>query len=144
MTRKRKLLASVCFLFLFGLACSSSFKGAREPYAPDTIYGTWEYRSCSYKNTRVKGTVTFRGDGVMVLNASARDDYPVRPIRGTYRFTIEGNRIVTDYDKGYGMEEYYLIKGNELYLSPNPITGAESQDDPRLGANWRFRLVRAK
>ena len=138
-----KVFMSGVLLFLFS-SCASSFKETADPRVPGSIYGKWEYRACSYKNTSVKGFIIFRRDGTFVLNVKARDDTGGKTIRGTFPFSVEGNRISTGYDGGYGMEEFFLIEGDRLYLSSGPITKALVPEDPRFGANWGFELERVE
>ena len=128
--------------FLIQLMSCSTFPS--EPYVPGTIYAKWEYKACSFKNTSVKGYLDFRRDGTFVIKLKVREDFPGKTISGTYPFSLEGNRIVTSYDKGSGMAEYFLIEGDSLYLSREPITKAIVPEDPRLGANWSYRLERVK
>lgn len=132
-----------CGVMLPILACSATFKDS-EPYIPGTIFARWEYRSCSYKNTGVKGYIDFRRDGTFVIDIKVRDDTGGSTIRGTYACRIEGNRIITGYDRGYGIEEFFLIEGGNLFLSGAPLEKAVVPEDPRRGANWGFMLKRVQ
>ena len=102
------------------------------------LIGKWKYVDCSIKNTFINGTITFRSDGKFRLDAVAHDDYPVPEIKGTYTYRISGPMIFTDYDKGYGMSQYFYINGDELIFSDVPPA---YNTDLRY---WRYKLVRVK
>lgn len=107
------------------------------------LLGKWRYGGCLIKNTSVRGTVTFRADGTFRLDAVARDDYPVRPIRGVYKYSLQGKRLLTDYKHGYGIEEYWLVQGTRLYFAASPLTNAVSDwSGGREIGNWRYQLDR--
>lgn len=137
--RYRFPAGGVLLLSLLVAGCSSR---AVVP-AGHPLLGKWEYGQCLIKNTAVRGTVTFRADGTFLLDAVARDDYPVSPIRGTYRYSLQGNRLVTDYPHGYGLGQYWLVQGDGLYFAAMPITNAVSQwtAGQEVG-NWQYRLQR--
>ncbi len=96
------------------------------------LVGKWEYEGCSIKNTAVNGYITFNADGRFSLDATARDDYPVSPIAGTYKYKVKGNRIETDYKNGYGLSSYFYIRDGYLYFSESPVDGEY----------WRYKLKR--
>ena len=133
----RKLLF-ICFL----LGCAGADRNRSADV--NTLVGIWTYEECTIKNTSVRGTAEFKNNGTLVLNIRARDDYPVRDnLRGTYRYSVKGNRIETDYKGGYGMDEYFYLSGNFLYLSRSGIENII--DDPRQNTfNWSYRLIRGK
>lgn len=132
--------AQIAFFLL--LVCSGCRSRAVVP-AGHPLRGKWRYSGCLIKNTSVRGTVTFRSDGTFRLDAVARDDCPVRPIRGVYNYSLQGNRLLTDYKHGYGIAEYWFVKGDHLYLAVRPLTNVETGwSGGREIGNWRYRLDR--
>jgi len=114
-------------------------------YKQHSIIGTWKYGWCTIKNTSVRGTLTFKTDGTFDLDARARDDHPTPSIRGNYKYSISGNRITTDYKKGYGLIKYYFIKGKYMYFSSRPITNViKKWVGNYMRANWQHELKRVE
>lgn len=108
------------------------------------LTGIWTYQNCSIKNTSVTGTAEFRKKGTLVLKIKARDDYPVKNnFSGKYKYTVEGNRIKTDYQGGYGIEEYFLIDGDYLYFSGTAIDRVIEEPE-KYRYNWTYKLKREK
>ncbi len=133
-----KKLLIICFL----LGCAGT--GRNLEHRDNLLTGIWTYDQCTTKNTSVRGTVEFKNNGTFILDIRARDDYPVRDnLRGTYRYSVTGNRIETDYRGGYGIKAYFHITGDFLYLAGSGID--KVIDDPhRNNFNWQYRLKRGK
>ncbi len=108
------------------------------------LVGKWEYAGCTIKNTGMIGTLRFYTDGHMVLDARARDDYPVPEVSGSYTYKIEKNRLVSDYNS-YGVCEFFLVEGDMLYFSWQEISKSQEEwKGGRLVANWQYRLKRVR
>ena len=134
-------MKKLCVIFLL-FGCAGTGGNYRRIDTPLT--GIWTFYGCNIKNTSVTGTIEFKPNGTFILNIRARDDYPVRDnLRGTYRYSVKGNRIKTDYKGGYGMDEYFRIEGEYLYLSGSPIGGVVKGGDRRT-SNWSHRLKKGK
>lgn len=140
---KRYMLA-ICILMIF-CGCATAAPEAAGSHPPDSLIGKWRYVDCTIKNTFVSGTVTFRENGTFFMDATARDDYPVGRIKGTYTYSAENGMFSTNYAKGYGLSEYFLIKGDDLYFAASPIpSDASLIRDEGKPVYWRFRLVRVR
>ena len=127
------------FLISFSISVIAEELNNESPLA-----GVWTYSGCTIKNTSVRGTADFRKDGILVLKITARDDYPVKNnLSGTYRYTVKGNRIETDYKGGYGINEYFFIEGDYLYFSGTVIDEIIDQPE-KYFFNWSYRLKRGK
>lgn len=131
-------MKSLYIIMVLALICGCVSYTEKDGTAAGPLAGKWKYVDCSIKNTFVEGTITFRNDGTFRLDAVARDDYPVPPIKGTYTYRVSGPMIYTDYDKGYGISQYFYIKGDELIFSDVP---PEYNKDLRY---WRYKLIRVK
>ena len=134
-------MKKIIMIFLFIASVSAVSKELKKD---SRLIGVWTYSGCTIKNTSVRGTADFRSDGTLVLNIIARDDYPVKNnLSGTYRYSIKGDRLITDYKGGYGIGEYFFIEGDYLYLSGGSISSII--DDPENHRfNWSIRLKRGK
>lgn len=132
-------IKELCIIFLL-IGCASSDGNRYNDDHP--LIGTWTYYDCNIKNTSVKGTIEFKTNGTFELNIRARDDYPMEDnLRGKYRYSVKGNRIETEYKGGYGMDSYFIIEGEYLYLSGHPIDRVITEPARRAG-NWSHRLKR--
>lgn len=137
------------FLFILVSAAHASDKKETEP----SIIGKWEYIGCTIKNTSVQGTIEFKKNGTFIIDAEALDDYPVPPIRGTYHYSVEDRRIKTDYQKGYGLEPYFLIVENyygiqnhtAIFFSNTIIHEIEEDNSGSfIRANWHYKLKKIR
>ena len=134
-------MKNLCLIMLI-IGCASSNGNRHNDGHP--LIGTWTYYNCTIKNTSVRGTIEFKTNGTFVLNIRAHDDYPVKDnLSGKYRYSVKGNRIETEYKGGYGMDRYFFIEGEYLYLSGRPIDRVIDEGDRRTG-NWSHRLKRGK
>ncbi len=125
---------------LSGLMCAGSIVSKKDT----PLIGVWTYNSCTIKNTSVTGTAEFMSDGTLILNIMARDDYPVKNnLSGRYKYSVKGDRLVTDYKGGYGINDYFFIKGEYLYFSGNSISSVIDDTENR-NFNWSYRLKRGK
>ncbi|TAL36746.1 MAG: hypothetical protein EPN93_07975 [Spirochaetes bacterium] len=131
-------------LSVLPICCSTTLQ--QEPArAENPLAGTWRYEECTIKNTSVRGTISFSPGGNMQIDAVARDDCPVPKISGRYNYRVQGNVLKTDYDKGYGLSPFFLVKGDYLYFSRVEIKEPfEEWDGGRLNANWIFKLKRER
>jgi hypothetical protein len=137
-------LTAVIILSAMPICCIVTMKD-KPSGADNQFVGTWRYEECTIKNTSVQGTITFFVGGILRLDAYARDDCPVPKISGKYHYCIQGSTLETDYDKGYGLSPFFLVKGDHLYFSTVEIQEpVEEWVSGRQFANWTFKLVRER
>jgi hypothetical protein len=112
------------------------------------LLGKWEYVSCTIKNTSVSGVIEFKSDHHGSFNGKVRQDFPTSPQQTTFEYVLKGSTI-ENADKlkeglnGIPILKYFLVKGNQLYFSWDPIKKAEeSWDNGYLSANWQYKLKR--
>ncbi|HCL56710.1 MAG TPA: hypothetical protein DHW82_06835 [Spirochaetia bacterium] len=133
-----KFLSLFSLIVCFFTSCNSKNTTNQNPSHP--IIGKWEYMKTTYKNTSVRGTISFYENGTMEIEAEARDDYPVGNIDGTYDYQIKGNEILSEYDS-YGFDQFFLIEGDYLYFSTEPIQTTQFEwIGNRIKADWTWKL----
>lgn len=103
------------------------------------IQGTWEYLSCSYKNTSISGTLMINKD-TMKYAGHQKEDYITQPSTGEYHYTLNSNRIaliLTEGQKPPPIAEFVFQDGDYLYFSKHEINEIK-EPDPRFGASWPY------
>jgi len=138
----KALIKILIVLTLINLAFFVESKDKKDKKVVNKLIGTWKYQGCTFKNTSVTGTITFKPNGKFDLKIHVRDDYPVKNnFSGTYNYQIKGKELITDYKSDYGFCKYFIVAGGYLYFTQEEVNVIEDRyENDRQIANWRFKL----